>query len=116
MRLSINRVLGCLAAGWLCVHAAGAPAAENFMLTHELWDRPRTARVILEQPGVKPALRQHLGQPGSRLVIHHALGQEALLQAEELRVWLMALAVDGARIGLSNDARQNEPLRIEIVK
>lgn len=76
--------------------AASAQAADILVVPPELWDRPRSARVVLEQPAVKQALQQHLAQSGSRLVIHHGLGQEPLVQAEELRRWLMALAVDSS--------------------
>ena len=38
------------------------------------------------------------------------------IQAEELRAWLMTLAVDAARIGLLNDVQPNEALKIEVVK
>ena len=31
-------------------------------------------------------------------------------------MWLMALAVDGARVALINDVRPHEPLKIEVVK
>ena len=58
----------------------------------------------------------HLAQPGSRLVIHHGYGQDPLVQAEELRAWLMALAIDGARISLVNDAKAHPSLNIEVVK
>jgi len=106
--------------GWLAVvlwtGAAAAHAAESFALSHELWDRPRTAKAVLEQPAVKQALHQHLAVSGSRLVIHHSQGAAAALQAGELRMWLMALAVDGARIDLAGDLKQNEPLRIEVAK
>jgi hypothetical protein len=111
----MTRVLGCLAAGWYIL-AAAAHGAELHTVPHELWDRPRSAAAILAQPAVKQALAQYLAQSGSRLVIHHALGQEPLMYAEELKVWLMSLAVEGARIGLSSDLRHNEPLRIEVVK
>lgn len=100
----------------LCAVTASAQTAGFFTVSPGLWDRPRSARAVLEQPAVKQALSLHLSQPGSRLVIHHGLGQDPLLQAEELRAWLMALAVDGARIGLINDVRPNEPLQIEVVK
>ena len=110
----MSRVLGCVAAGW-CLLAA-AHAADLHALPPELWDRPRSAQAVLAQRAVKQAVEQHLAQPGSRLVIHHGLGQEPLLQAEELRMWLMSLAVDAAQISLVNDLKQNEALRIEIVK
>ena len=96
--------------------AASAQAADIFTLTPELWDRPRTARTVLEQPAVKQALNLHLSQAGSRLVIHHGIGQDPLLQAEELRAWLMALAIDGARVSLVNDVKSHESLNIEVVK
>ena len=53
-------------------------------------------------------------RPG--FVIHHGYGQEALLQAEELRMWLMALAIDGARVSLINDVKPKEPLKIEVTQ
>lgn len=109
----MSRVLAWVLA---CAFTVSAQAADVFSLPPELWDRPRTARVVLEQPAVKQALNLHLSQPGSRLVIHHGYGQDPLLQAEELRAWLMALAVDGARISLVNDVKPNESLNIEVVK
>jgi hypothetical protein len=99
----------------LCA-AASARADDIFTVAPALWDRPRSARAVLEQPAVKQALDRYLAQPGSRLLIHHGYGQDPVLQAEELRAWLMALAIDGARITLINDVKPNEPLKIEVVK
>ena len=109
----MNRVLA-----WALLGAAAATARADdiYTVAPELWDRPRTARAVREQPAVKQALKLHLAQPGSRLVIHHGYGQDPLLQAEELRAWLMALAIDGARVSLINDVRANEPLKIEVMK
>jgi hypothetical protein len=109
----VSRVL---AWALLCMIATTARPDDIFTVAPELWDRPRTARAVLEQPAVKQALNLHLSQPGSRLVIHHGYGQDPLLQAEELRAWLMALAIDGVRVSLINDVRPNEPLKIEVVK
>jgi hypothetical protein len=109
----VSRVLVWVLA---CAFTVSAQAADIFMLSLELWDRPRTARAVLDQPAVKQALNLHLSQPGSRLVIHHGYGQDPLLQAEELRAWLMALAVDGARISLVNDVKSHQSLDIEVVK
>lgn len=109
----MNRVLALALA---CAFAASAQAADVFTLTPELWDRPRTARAVLEQPAVKQALNRHLAQPDSRLVIHHGYGPDPLLQAEELRAWLMALAIDGARVSLANDLQSHQSLNIEVVK
>lgn len=105
--------------GWLFLCAIcllPAARAEQILIAPELWDRPRSARSVLEQTAVREAIRQHLEQPGSRIVIHHGYGQTPLLQAEELRAWLMTLAVDAARISLLNDVKPNEALKIEVVK
>jgi hypothetical protein len=102
--------------GLWCATAAVAHAGDMFALAPDLWDRPRSARAVLDQPAVRQALDQYLAQPAVRLVIHHGLGQEPLLQAEELRMWLMALAVDGARVSLASDVRPKEPMKIEVTK
>jgi len=100
----------------LALASAGAHAGDVFTVPPELWDRPRSARAVQQQPAVRQALAQFLAEPGSRLVVHHGYGQEPLAQAEELRAWLMALAVDGARVSLVSDVHPNEPLKIEVVK
>jgi len=91
-----------------CVAFAADPNA----IAPELWDRPRTARSVLEQPAVQQAVRSYLQRENVRLVIHYPDGQEALLYAEELRSWLIALAVDGQLITLRPDRNRGAPLSI----
>jgi hypothetical protein len=100
----------------LCATGAPAGAAEQLAVAPELWDHPRSARAVLDQPAIREAVRVHLAQAGSRIVIHHGYGQNPLLQAEELRAWLMTLAVDESRISLLNDVKPGESLRIEVIK
>ena len=100
----------------LCAVAAPARADDIFTVPPALWDRPRSARAVLEQPAVRQAVELYLARPAARLVIHHGNGQDPLAQAEEFRAWLMALAIDGARVSLANDARPNEALKLEVVK
>ena len=101
-----------LTAGLAC--AALSAAAQTFTVPAELWDRPRSGRAMLEQPAIRQAVNACLAQPGARLVIHHGPGQESALQAEELRTWLAALAVEAGRIALRNDLKPSEPLRLEV--
>ena len=101
-----------LAAGLAC--AALSAAAQTFTVPSELWDRPRSGRAVLDQPVIRQAVNSCLAQPGTRLVIHHGPGQESALQAEELRTWLAALAVEAGRIALRNDLKPSEPLRLEV--
>jgi hypothetical protein len=81
-----------------------------------LWDRPRSGGTILVQPAIRQAVNACLAQPGSRLVVHHAAGQEALLAAEELRSWLIALALDAGRVSLRGGLKPAEPIRLELVR
>jgi hypothetical protein len=86
----------------------------SFVVAPELWDRPRSGGAVLAQPAVRQAIDTHLKTPGSRLVVRHGPTQESVLAAEELRAWLAALAVESSRIGLRNDLKPSEPLRIEV--
>jgi hypothetical protein len=92
----------------------GVAMAQSFVVPPELWDRPRTGRAVLEQPAIREAVKAHLGQERSRIVVHHGPTQQSLLLAEELRAWLVALALEPARVMLQNDLQLAEPLRIEI--
>jgi hypothetical protein len=102
--------LGCLAGGALllsCTAIAAAPVSP------ELWDRPRSAAAVMVQDTVRQAVAAYHARTGSRLVIVHGGRQEAQLQAEELRAWLVALAVDSARLLLRVDPAETG-LRIEV--
>ena len=104
-----------IAYGAVLLMAALTAVAQSFVVSPELWDRPRSGRAVLEQPAIRQAVNACLAQPGSRLVVHHAAGQESLLAAEELRSWLMALAIEPARVSLRSGLKPSEPLRLEVV-
>ena len=95
---------------WLAV-AGQAVAAE---LPPELWDRPRSAQAVMAQPrpDAQPAALQ--SRSDARLLIVHGTPTEAQLQAEELRAWLVALAVEGARLQLGADASA-ATIRLELI-
>ena len=91
-------------------------AAGGWVVPQDLWERPRTAGAVMAEPAIRQALNSYLAQPGSQLVIHHGVGQERLIEAEELRAWLMALAVDRGRIRLVNDLKPREPILLELTQ
>ena len=74
---------------------------------------PRSASTILAQPAVQQAVAAYQASSAARIMIIHGPRQEALLQAEELRAWLVALAVDGARLQLRADPLATV-LRLEV--
>ena len=92
-----------------------AALAQAQEIAPELWDRPRSAAGIAGQETIKRAVLAALAKPETRIVIHHAAGQEPLIQAEELRSWLGALAVDTRRVVLRNDLAAGTPLKIEVI-
>ena len=98
----------------LATCAASVLAADISVVPNELWDRPRSGRAVLDSPGIRQAVQLLLARPDASLIIHHGRGQERLLEAEELRAWLIALSVEATRILLNNDLQANEPLKVEI--
>lgn len=112
MRVVLKLIVGAGLMGG----AIFAFAQETFPVPLELWDRPRSGQIVLGQPAIKQAANACLSQPGVSLILHHAAGQEPLLQAEELRAWMIALAIGAERIGLRSDLKSGESLKIEVVR
>ena len=90
--------------------AAGPMAA----VPTELWEQPRTARAVLAQPVLRQSVTALLAQGNAVLAIHYGSGEEALLRAEELRAWLIALAVEDKQIMLAGDLPGAGELQIEL--
>lgn len=99
-------LFSCACANVLAQSADIAPA---------LWDRPRTGLSVLEQESIKRAVRSALTKPDSQIIVHHPPGQEPLVQAEELRSWLIALAIDARRIVVRAGIASGAPIKIEVV-
>ena len=95
---------------FLVVQACHAGAAE---VAPELWDRPRSAQAVMAQPAVRQAVLALQSRSDARLWIVHGQRQDAMLQAEELRAWLVALAVEGSRLRLRADPAA-KTIRLEI--
>jgi len=81
----------------------------------EFWERPRSGKAVLEQAVLRQNVSALLSKPGSMLVIHHNGGEEAALRAEELRAWLVALAVEATWIDVAADLPGSTELRIELI-
>jgi len=111
----MKKLLGFTVAVVMVAVASPALAGETIQVPLSLWDRPRSGRVIAELPQVQQAVHAYLARPSTRLIIHHAGDQERLLQAEELRAWLVALAVSTQRVVLRSDLARREALKIEVV-
>lgn len=92
------------------------PAYQDQMVTvpSEFWERPRNGKAVLEQAALRQSVIALLLTPGSTLVIHHNDDEEASLRAEELRAWLIALAVEATRIDMVADLPGSTELQLEL--
>ena len=90
------------------------PAAASDVAA-ELWDRPRSAQTVMAQPAVQQVMAAYLAKGGVRIRVVHGPRQEEQLQAEELRAWLIALAVEGGRVQLQVNPAVTG-LRLELVE
>ena len=89
-------------------------AAQVCVVPDTLWERPRSGQEVVALPALRACVQGILDKPDASLMIHHAVTDEAALHAAELRYWLIALAIEGARIELKNDLQLNEPLNVEV--
>ena len=112
-RTAIAAALVVACAGFAPSYAG--EATDGGTVASELWDRPRTSRAVQADAAVRRAAQRLAAEPGLRLAIHHVRAQESLLQAEELRSWLVALAIDAARIALVPDLAAGSPIRLVVV-
>ena len=85
-----------------------------YTVPSEFWERPRTGKAVLEQPALRQSVSALLSKSSATLMIHHSNDEEALLRAEELRAWLMALAVEATWIGVTGDLPGSAELQIEL--
>lgn len=88
--------------------------AESAALPGEFWDSPRSAALVVAQPVLQHFVTELLAHPGARLQIRHGGSDESVSQAEELRAWLIALALDSKRIDLNTDENVRG-LQLELV-
>jgi hypothetical protein len=98
---------------WLLI-AMLAGQAQAADLAPEFWDRPRSAQTVLAQPAIRQAVAALQYRSDARMLIVHGTRQESQAQAEELRAWLVALAVESARVQLRADLAA-ATIRLEIV-
>lgn len=112
----MRRVLGISLVACAGALVPAHATAQSFAVPAELWDRPRSAATVMAQPAIRQAVAAWLAQPAARVVIRHGPGQESQLQAEEIRTWLTALALESEGLTLRGDLKGGEPLLLEVLR
>ena len=100
----------------IALGASAQACAQSFTVPAELWDRPRSGTAVMEPFAIRQAVIAWLARPGARLAVHHGTSPDSLVQAEELRAWLISLAIEADHVLLRNDLAPSEPLRIEVTR
>lgn len=116
---SCGRIARALGVGLALVAAVAASASASApppadAIPAELWDRPRSGRALLAVPAVRRALDELASNPAARLTIRHAPGGESAAQAEEIRSWFIAHAIEDGRIALRADLAARDPVRLDV--
>ena len=100
----------------IALGASAQACAQSFTVPAELWDRPRSGTAVMEPFAIRQAVIAWLARPGARFAVHHGTSPESSVQAEELRAWLISLAIEADHVMLRNDLTPSEPLRIEVTR
>lgn len=89
----MNKIIACL----ILTMASRATLAAC-TVPQEFWDWPRSAGSVLASKDIRPCIDAYLTDPVSKLVIHHGKDGEDALHFDELRAWLISLAISPSRI------------------
>lgn len=100
---------------FLILPFASAAAAPMYVMSAEVWMRPRQGADLLADEKLRELVLGLDQAPGSRLQIHYPGGEAGGLWAHELRSWLIALGVPGARIELAPGGVHAAALGVERV-
>ena len=73
-------------------------SVNSYILTAEMWARPRSGQAVLSMPPVHNAVAKLLETANSHLLIRYPGGDEGSIWAEELQSWLIALGIEPALI------------------
>lgn len=88
--------------------------AETCVLDDAFWLQPRSGITVLNEPSIKPCVTELLADDSSKMAIIYSDTDEASVSANELRQWLVALALPAQRIILKKAATSTDPIRLEI--
>ena len=98
-----------------CLAHVHAAHGESFQVPPELWDRPRTGQVVLAVPAIRQSVNALLASPQAKLAVRHPPGVESAALAEELRAWLVAHAVEPARILVRADLQARQAMQLDVL-
>ncbi|MDR3390746.1 MAG: hypothetical protein P4L77_03340 [Sulfuriferula sp.] len=88
--------------------------AETCVLDDAYWMQPRSGITALNETAIRPCVLALLADNKSRMQIIYNDTDESGIAADELRQWLVALALPAERIILKKATTLTDPIRLEI--
>lgn len=93
---------------------ASAAHAETCVVDDGFWQQPRSGMAVLNNTAIKPCVMALLADNKGKLFIIYNDTDESGISANELRQWLVALALPAERIILKKATSLSDPIRMEI--
>ncbi len=84
--------------------AAIAQMGDACQLDDTFWLKPRSGAAIMSNADIAPCVQHLLNDPTASLRISYPDNDELAVEADELRQWLLALALPAARISLKKQS------------
>ncbi len=88
--------------------------ADTRVLTLAEWSVPRNGGTVLAMPPLRETIAELTRRPETSLLLRYPGGEAGTLWAEELRAWLVALAVDPQRIELHRGSRTADTIELSL--
>ena len=101
---------------WLLLASTSLAEDQQYILTAQQWNVPRTESAILSMPPLRSMMQayQKSTQP-ARLLVKYPGGDEGTVWAYELRGWLISLGIGSEQIELVPGARDASQLEIYLM-
>ena len=90
-------------------------ADSGYLLTAEMWARPRSGTAVAEMLPIRNAVRQLLATPAGRLLIRYPGGDDGSIWAQELQAWLVSLGVGPALISMRPGSGQPDQIELQVI-
>lgn len=116
MRIKVAQILKTLYLAVICLAGllSTVAHAETCVADDGFWLQPRSGLTVLNNPAIKPCVLALLADNKSKLSIIYNDTDESGISANELRQWLVALALPAERIILKKATSLSDPIRMEI--
>ena len=98
----------------LLLAASAAGAAEEQVLAERQWQDPATIEAAAARPALHQTVATYLATDDAWVRVAHAGGARGSAWAHEVRNWLIALGVPGARIQIDPGMAERAHLRLAV--